>query len=97
ATWDIGIIEQKLLSPSSYKLFETPFVLANGNSSHYDLGTFVYDRNGHREHGGEVGGYVSDNIVFPDDGIAIVVLTNQVASDAASIIGNGIAHQLLPS
>ena len=81
AAWDIGIIEQKLLSPASYKLFETPFVLANGESSHYGLGTFVYDRNGHREleHSGEVGGYVSENIVFPDDGIAIVVLTNQVA------------------
>jgi CubicO group peptidase (beta-lactamase class C family) len=99
ATWDIGIIEQKLLSPASYKLFETPFVLANGDSSHYGLGTFVYDRNGHREleHSGEVGGYVSENIVFPDDGIAIVVLTNQVASGAASMIGNGIARQLLPS
>jgi len=99
ATWDIGIIEQKLLSPASYKLFETPFVLANGNSSHYGLGTFVYDRNGHREleHSGEVGGYVSENIVFPDDGIAIVVLTNQVASGAASTIGNGIARVLLPA
>src|SRR6185437_15819398 len=60
---------------------------------------FVYDRNGHREleHSGEVGGYVSENIVFPDDGIAIVVLTNQVASGAASTIGNGIAHVLLPA
>ena len=99
AAWDIGIIEQKLLSPASYKLFETPFVLANGESSHYGLGTFIYDRNGHREleHSGEVGGYVSENIVFPDDGIAIVVLTNQVASGAASTIGNGIAHELLPA
>ena len=99
ATWDIGIIEQKLLSPASYKHFETPFILANGDSSHYGLGTFVYDRNGHREleHSGEVGGYVSENIVFPDDGIAIVVLTNQVASGAASTIGNGIAHRLLPA
>lgn len=99
ATWDIGIIQQKLLSPASYKLFETPFVLADGNNSHYGLGTFIYDRNGHREleHSGEVGGYVSENIVFPDDGIAIVVLTNQVASSAASEIGNGIARVLLPS
>ncbi len=99
AAWDIGIIEQKLLSPASYKLFETPFVLANGESSHYGLGTFVSDRNGHREleHSGEVGGFVSENIVFPDDGIAIVVLTNQVASGAASTIGNGIARELLPA
>jgi CubicO group peptidase (beta-lactamase class C family) len=99
AAWDIGIIQQKLLSPASYKQFETPFILANGNNSHYGLGTFVYDRNGHREleHSGEVGGYVSENIVFPDDNMAIVVLTNEVAAGAASTIGNAIAHQLLPS
>jgi CubicO group peptidase (beta-lactamase class C family) len=99
AAWDIGIMQQKLLTPASYKLFETPFVLANGNSSHYGLGTFIYNRNGHREleHSGEVGGFLSENIVFPDDGIAIVVFTNQVASSAASTIGNGIARELLPS
>ncbi|HTV09384.1 MAG TPA: serine hydrolase domain-containing protein [Candidatus Aquilonibacter sp.] len=99
AQWDIGIIEQKLLSPASYKEFETPFILANGDNSHYGLGTFVYDRNGHREleHSGEVGGYVSENIVFPEDQIAVVVLTNEVASGAASAIGNGIARELLPS
>ena len=99
ATWDIGIMQQKLLSPASYKQFETAFILADGDNTHYGLGTFVRDRNGRREleHSGEVGGYVSENIVFPDDGIAIVVLTNEVASSAASTIGNGIAHDLLPS
>ncbi|HEY4009022.1 MAG TPA: serine hydrolase domain-containing protein [Acidobacteriaceae bacterium] len=99
AAWDIGIIERKLLSPASYKEFETPFLLANGENSHYGLGTFVYDRSGHREleHSGEVGGYVSENIVFPDDHMAVVVLTNEVASGAAHDIGSQIAQQLLPS
>jgi CubicO group peptidase (beta-lactamase class C family) len=99
ATWDIGIIEQKLLSPESYKQFETPFILANGENTHYGLGTYVRDVNGHRmlEHSGEVGGYVSENVVFPNDQIAIVVLTNEVASSAAHIIAQQIADQLLPS
>ncbi|HZQ45126.1 MAG TPA: serine hydrolase domain-containing protein [Acidobacteriaceae bacterium] len=99
ATWDIGIMQQKLLSPASYKQFETPFILANGDNTHYGLGTYVRDRNGHREleHSGEVGGYVAENIVFPDDGIAIVVLTNEIASSAASTIGNSIARELLPA
>lgn len=99
ATWDIGIMQQQLLSPASYKQFETPFILANGSDSHYGLGIFVRDLNGHRvlEHSGEVGGYVSENVVFPNDGIAIVVLTNQVASDAAHDIAAAIAAQLIPS
>ncbi len=99
AAWDIGIIEQKLLSPESYKEFETPFILANGENTHYGLGTYVRDLNGHRmlEHGGEVGGYVAENVVFPNDQIAIVVLTNETASSAAHIIAQQIAEQLLPS
>jgi CubicO group peptidase (beta-lactamase class C family) len=99
AQWDIGIIQQKLLSPASYKQFETPFILANGNNSNYGLGIFIHDINGHREleHSGEVGGYVSENMLFPEDGIAVVVLTNQVASSAAHTIAARIAQQLIPS
>ena len=32
-------------------------------------------------------GFVAENIVLPDDKIAVVVLTNQDASEAASGIG----------
>jgi D-alanyl-D-alanine carboxypeptidase len=98
AAWDIGIMQQKLLSPASYKQFETPFILVNGDNTHYGLGTFIYYFNGHREleHSGEVGGYVSENMVFPEDGVAVVVLTNQVASSAARRIAVGIAQQILP-
>ncbi|HVG26275.1 MAG TPA: serine hydrolase domain-containing protein [Acidobacteriaceae bacterium] len=99
AAWDIAIMQQSLLSPASYKQFETPFVFKNGKPSTYGLGTFVRDRNGHREleHSGEVGGYVSENILFPDDGLAIVVLTNQVASEAAAQIGQQLTSLLLPA
>jgi CubicO group peptidase (beta-lactamase class C family) len=99
ALWDVGVIEQKLLTPESYKQFETSFVLKNGTPAGYGLGTFVRDANGHRmlEHGGEVGGYVAENIVLPDDQIAIVVLTNEVASSAASKIARGIGPIVMPS
>jgi hypothetical protein len=99
ATWDIDIIQQKLLSPASYKQFETPFILANGNNSDYGLGIFIHDINGHREleHSGEVGGYVSENMLFPEDGVAVVVLTNEVASSAAHTIAAQIAQKLIPS
>jgi CubicO group peptidase (beta-lactamase class C family) len=99
AQWDIGIIEQKLLSPASYKEFETPFILKNGDNSNYGLGIFARNINGHREleHSGEVGGYISENMLFPEDGIAVVVLTNEVASSAAHEIAAQIAQQLIPS
>jgi CubicO group peptidase (beta-lactamase class C family) len=96
-SWDIGIINQSLLTPESYKQFETAFVFPSGpkagQSANYGLGTYVLDRNGHRvlEHGGEVGGYVSENMVFPDDKAAVVVLTNEVASSAASKIATAVS------
>jgi hypothetical protein len=48
----------------------------------------VRQRRGHRsiEHSGEVSGFVSDNEVLIDDGTAVVVLTNQMAVNAASEI-----------
>jgi CubicO group peptidase (beta-lactamase class C family) len=96
--WDLGIMNRSLLTPASYKEFETPFVLKSGKDSGYGLGIFVGKRGGHRmfEHGGEVGGYVSENMVFPDDHVAIVVLTNEVAASAASEIGGAIAALVLP-
>jgi D-alanyl-D-alanine carboxypeptidase len=99
AQWDLDILNQKLLTPASYQQFETPFTLKNGKSSNYGLGTFVRTLNSHPmlEHGGEVGGYVAENMAFPEDHLAIVVLTNQVASDAASEIAHNIATLLIPT
>ena len=100
--WDLGIIDQKLLTPASYKQFETAFIFPSGpkagQTSNYGLGIFSMDLNGHHlfEHGGEVGGYVSENIVLPDEKIAVAVLTNEVASSAASKIGWGVAKLLDP-
>ena len=52
------------------------------------LASKFVDRNGHRsiEHSGEVSGFVSDNEVLIDDGVAVAVLTNQDAIGAASTI-----------
>ncbi len=89
AKWDISIIDQSVLKPASYAEMETEFVLKDGVGTRYGLGVFVTDSNGHRllEHGGEVSGFVAENIVLPDDKIAVVVLTNQDASEAAGGIG----------
>jgi hypothetical protein len=78
---------------------ETPFVTKGGSNTTYGLGIHVYNRNGHREleHGGEVGGYVSENIVSPEDKVAVVVLTNEVASSAAAKIGAQVSAMLLPA
>jgi hypothetical protein len=88
ALWDESLIAQTILKPESYKQMFTEVKLTDGTGTHYGLGVGIHDRDGHRsiEHSGEVSGFVSDNAVLVDDGIAVAVLTNQDAVGAASAI-----------
>ena len=97
AKWDISMINQKLMKPSSYLAFETEVLLKNGLGTRYGLGVDVSSEFGHRAllHGGEVSGYTAENMVFPDERVAVVVLTNQDAADASGAIARGIAPLLL--
>jgi D-alanyl-D-alanine carboxypeptidase len=97
AKWDISIINQSVMKPASYRDMETKVVLKDGVGTRYGLGMFVTSNNGHRtlEHGGEVSGFVAENIVLPDDKIAVVVLTNQDASEAAGGIGRQVVAELI--
>ena len=92
AKWDISVMQQSILKPTSYKEMETVELLKNGAATRYGLGVGVSTVNGHRvlEHGGEVSGFTAENIVMPDDNIAVVVLSNQDAAEAASGIGNQV-------
>jgi CubicO group peptidase (beta-lactamase class C family) len=97
-TWDIGVMNQALLAPASYAEMEKPTKLKDGKVSNYGLGFTLGSMNGHRlvSHGGEVGGFVAANYVFPDDRIAVVVLTNQEASPAAGMIARQLSALVLP-
>ena len=97
ARWDISLIDERLLSRSSYEDLEREVLLKNGLGTHYGLGVSVGSRSGHRyvSHSGEVSGFTAQNIVFPDDSAAVVVLTNQDASPSAGAILWGIAPLLL--
>src|ERR1035437_9974334 len=94
AKWDIAIIDQSLLRSNSYAQFGTDTLLKNGVSTRYGLGVSVVAQGGRRslEHSGEVSGFTAENVVFPDDRAAVIVLTNQ---DAASAAGS-VAGQITP-
>jgi D-alanyl-D-alanine carboxypeptidase len=97
AKWDISVVHQKLLKPASYKELETEVLLKNGVGTRYGLGIGVRSESGHRmlEHSGEVSGFTAENVVFPDDRDAIIVLTNQDAAEAAGDIAGRIQPLLL--
>ena len=70
--------------------------LNNGLGTRYGLGVSLATEAGHRavSHGGEVSGFVSESIVFPDERVSVVALTNQDASSAAGDIAHGIVPLL---
>jgi len=96
AKWDISIIDQRLMKPGSYREFSREVLLNNGVGTQYALGVDVANESGRRrlEHGGEVSGFTAENIVYPDDRAAVVVLTNQDAAAASGLIGRGITPLL---
>jgi D-alanyl-D-alanine carboxypeptidase len=97
ALWDISLIDRSLLSPASYNQMFTPVLLKNGDNTGYGLGVNVKKLDGRTviEHSGEVSGFVSENVVFPGDRAAIVVLTNEMATQAASMIADRVAPMIL--
>lgn len=96
ARWDISLIDRKLLKPVSYDEFESEVRLKNGLGTQYGLGLDVLMQQDHRalSHGGEVSGFTAENIVFPDDRAAVVVLTNQDAARASGDLARQISALL---
>jgi hypothetical protein len=97
AKWDISIIGRSLMRPASYAELEREAVLKNGLGVQYGLGVDVLSEGGHRTlaHGGEVSGFTAENVTLPDDGAAVVVLTNQDAVTVAADIARKVAPILV--
>jgi D-alanyl-D-alanine carboxypeptidase len=97
ALWNISLMDRTLLSPASYDEMFTEVKLKDGKGTGYGLGVQVGVREGHRyvAHSGEVSGFVSMNLVFPDDKAAVTVLTNEDASSAAGALARKIAPLVL--
>lgn len=95
AQWDISIINQSVMRPASYRQLENEVLLTSGVGSHYGLGVNVSGGD-HRlvSHGGEVSGFTATNAVYPDDHVAVVVLTNLDATSASGDIASRIANLL---
>ena len=97
ARWDIALMQHNVLNEASLRQLTSEVVLANGAGTGYALGLDVELRHGRRalSHGGEIDGFTSHHILYPDDNVAVVVLTNQEAVDASETIATQLAEILL--
>src|SRR5260370_20545275 len=90
--WNISLIKQSLLKPASYLALETAVNLKNGANTGYGLGISVRQRSGHRQlsHGCEGSGYTAASMGLPDDGLAVLVLTNHDPVNTPPVIPDHI-------
>jgi CubicO group peptidase (beta-lactamase class C family) len=100
AKWDAALRERKFVSPESYKLMWTPFVLNNGkpNTDGYGFGWFIGNTNGRRviEHRGSWQGFNTNISRYVDDGLTLVVLTNLEGAHPGDITHH-VAGLLIPA
>ncbi|WP_426260644.1 serine hydrolase domain-containing protein [Sphingomonas sp. DC1100-1] len=99
AKWDVARMDRSLLPAADWAAQEKPVLLNDGSTTNYGLGVSLGKRAGvpYVEHSGEAVGFLSENIVFPEQKAAVVVLTNADFGDAFVTIANGIAKVVLPA
>jgi len=89
---DQAISSQSIIDGALPKIEEPGLYFAN-----YGFGWFLSSYKGHYqvEHGGNIDGFSASTSFFPADSLGIIVLSNQNASAAPSIVRNIIADKLL--
>ena len=99
ARWDLALMYNKLLSEGSREAMTESVIVPGAPEAGYGLGIGVETLEGGRlkwSHAGGVSGYISQNAVYPNEGIAIVVLTNTSDLRFGSGIAAEIENLLLP-
>ncbi|HEY6621224.1 MAG TPA: serine hydrolase domain-containing protein [Steroidobacteraceae bacterium] len=90
AKWDAALYTEKVLKESSKREMWTVATLRDGkpNPGSYGFAWFVDSRGGHRlvGHGGRWQGFTTHIARYMDDGLTIVILTNQGNCDAQRIV-----------
>ena len=95
--WDVAFLEKKILSAKSYEEFTREVKLKDGKGTHYALGLSVSDEGSVPliSHGGEVSGFLSENLVYPTKNVAVIVLSNEDGVNLVGPLSHAIGTSLL--
>lgn len=79
AKWVHALWTAPLPGPELQQLAWTPYTFTNGASGPYGYGWFVDTDRGHRRlsHHGETRGFTNGLLIYPDDKVAVIVLTDR--------------------
>ena len=98
-TWDLSLLNHRLISPASYAVLTTPQRLTDGRTSGYGCGEGINDRGNAVtfSHGGAVSGFVAQNTVIPRTKSALVLLSNSDFSPVGALNQELLAKLMPPS
>lgn len=97
ARWARALARSDALAPASYARLVDPTILTDGTPAPYGMGVSLLPLDGERarvSHNGAIGGYQATLAYYPDDDLAIAVLTNR-AGAFTEAIEKAIARRLL--
>jgi D-alanyl-D-alanine carboxypeptidase len=96
--WNNAIDRGTLLSAASREMMHTSFKLADGSDTRYGFGLFLQALPGGKHvvlHGGDTTGFGTQDARFVEDGIDVIVLTNQEPA-AYNAIMNAVYRAVVP-
>jgi len=96
--WAAAVTGHALLDGPTVERMWAPTRLKGGKEAEYGFGWGVSKVNGRRQiaHGGGIPGFATQFSLFPDDGLAVIVLTNADGGHAGSL-ARGIAGRFVPA
>jgi CubicO group peptidase (beta-lactamase class C family) len=94
ARWLVALQDGSLLRAGTLKALWTPARFTDGRATPWAMGWPIQDHGGHRVAAG-IGGRRTAFFVYPDDDLAVVVLTNLAGANPEAFVDE-IAGQFLP-
>ena len=93
AGWIIALQDGRLLAPASINRMWQPDVLNDGSANIWAMGWPILAGTKRRAVGG-IGGGRSTFFVYPDDGVAVIVMTNLVGANPQNMVDTIAGHYI---
>ncbi len=91
--WNEALYDPNFLKPELLKLAHESFILKDGTDAHYALGWAVDQFAGRKiiQHGGAIGGYRSQGVRIPDDGLYLLILSNSGNTNTSMVVNRSLS------
>jgi CubicO group peptidase (beta-lactamase class C family) len=97
AKWDAALDSHRILKPASEQQMWSPTRLSDGTTKNYGFGWFLDPLKGHLNigHSGSTSGFSASNQRFPQDKLAVIILSNSDEEGIATRLAKEVALKYL--